>query len=839
MEVGAGKSGGGDIIRAMLDAEVKRAINAARDTLVGQVPDPLGQVRHITAALMHRFMSDRDRASVRQGGKPAFFIGEFAPFAWDNILNPQIGGHRRAELYREAVEKMADNRNLPAVFREMFRGAFVAFNDPQTITLFLQEINNLPARDGEDLGNAFEFLLSVMGTQGAAGQFRTPRHIIEFIVEVAAPQNGERILDPACGTAGFLIAAHQRILRENASAFNPRKHQFAFAAGRQSADALRDHGQFRGDKLQPHQRRKLDQNIHGYDISPDMIRLSRVNLFLHGVRQPQIRQYDTLTSQDRWEDDFEVILANPPFMSPKGGIQPHGQFSVPSTRSEVLFADYILRHLTFRGRAGIIVPEGIIFQSGRAHKALRKNLVENGLHAVVSLPNGIFNPYSGVKTSILFVNRPQARRSGEILFVRVENDGYGLGAQRLPIDENDLPAAFELLRDWNNGIKTKSSPLAHLWVGRESLAADGEYNLTGERHRRVVVGAKAKWPKAALGKICEIVKDKPKPFSGEKRYYDTGAIATHARGECRSVSFESRPSRADILPQKGDAGFAVMKNTAKVVLIDDFYNGAIFSTGFCFLRPSEKILPHFLFQLMADERFQREKDRMAVDGIMGGVRKSHVARLEIPLPPLEFQRALAAELDGYQRVIDGARQAAENWRPQVPANPDWPLVKLGEVSKVRKGDSITKTGTTFGEIPVVAGGQKPAYYHSKSNRLGSVVTVSGSGAYAGFVNYFEQPIFASDCTTVEPLDEKAVPQFVYYMMKGKQEEIYQMQSGAGQPHVYAKDIARFQIPLPPLETQREIVSSLESERGLVGSCRELVRVHEGKIRERVGAVWGE
>ena len=138
----------------------------------------------------------------------------------------------------------------------------------------------------------------------------------------------------------------------------------------------------------------------GYDISPDMVRLSLVNLYLHGFADPRIHEYDTLTSEERWSQHADVILANPPFMSPKGGIRPHNRFSVPSKRSEVLFVDYMAEHLTPAGRAGIIVPEGIIFQSQKAHTRLRQVLVEDSLVAVVSLPAGVFKPYSGVKTSI-------------------------------------------------------------------------------------------------------------------------------------------------------------------------------------------------------------------------------------------------------------------------------------------------------------------------------------------------------------------------------------------------------------------------------------------------------
>ena len=149
----------------------------------------------------------------------------------------------------------------------------------------------------------------------------------------------------------------------------------------------------------------------GYDISPDMVRLSLVNLYLHGFNTPNIHEYDTLSSEERWNENFDVVLANPPFMSPKGGIRPHKKFTISSNRSEVLFVDYIAEHLNLKGKAGIIVPEGIIFQSGTAYKDLRKMLVENHLYAVVSLPAGVFNPYSGVKTSILLMDKEIAKKA--------------------------------------------------------------------------------------------------------------------------------------------------------------------------------------------------------------------------------------------------------------------------------------------------------------------------------------------------------------------------------------------------------------------------------------------
>ena len=229
-------------------------------------------------------------------------------------------------------------------------------------------------------------------------------------------------------------------------------------------------------------------NFKGYDISPDMVRLSLVNLYLHGFADPHIFEYDTLTSEDRWNEYADVILVNPPFMSPKGGIRPHNRFSVQSKRSEVLFLDYMAEHLTPSGRAGIIVPEGIIFQSQTAHKRLRKMLVENYLVAVISLPAGVFQPYSGVKTSVLILDKVLAGKTDRIGFFKVENDGFDLGAQRRPIDKNDLPQAQTELAEYLNRLRSGESmedfqPALGLIVEKRKIATDGEYNLIGERYR--------------------------------------------------------------------------------------------------------------------------------------------------------------------------------------------------------------------------------------------------------------------------------------------------------------------------------------------------------------------
>lgn len=190
----------------MLDSETKRRIDTCRDILVGKLTNPFSQVEQITIALIYKFMDDMDREAVEVfEGKPSFFTGKYEKYSWKQIFDPRIGGHELVQLYGDAIERMNQNPNIPQLFRDIFKNAYLPYRDPETLKLFLKEINNFDYSHSEKLVDAFEYLLSFLGTQGDAGQFRTPRHIIDFIVEVVDPKKNEIVLDPACGTAGFII----------------------------------------------------------------------------------------------------------------------------------------------------------------------------------------------------------------------------------------------------------------------------------------------------------------------------------------------------------------------------------------------------------------------------------------------------------------------------------------------------------------------------------------------------------------------------------------------------------------------------------------------------------
>ncbi|MBI2191806.1 MAG: N-6 DNA methylase [Planctomycetes bacterium] len=828
----------------MLDTETKSRIDSARDILVGKVPDPKSQVEQITIALIYKFMDDMDRQSEELGGKSSFFKGEFKKYRWSQLLDKRFGGHERLLLYAEGIERMNENKNIPLLFRDIFKGVFLPYRDPETLNLFLKEINGFTYDHSERLGDAYEYLLSVLGTQGAAGQFRTPRHIIDFIVAIVDPQKHETVLDPACGTAGFLISAYKHILRHN-------------------------------ENLTPDERGRLMTSFCGYDIAPDMVRLSRVNLYLHGFPQPVIHEYDTLTSEERWDERSDVIMANPPFMTPKGGIRPHSRFSIKANRSEVLFVDYIAEHLNPGGRAGVIVPEGIIFQSQNAYKNLRKMLVENYLWAVVSLPAGVFNPYSGVKTSILFLDRNLARRTGAVLFVKVENDGFDLGAQRRSIEENDLPEALEALLAWKNSRKKAQEAQKEmaLAVSRKRLLGSPDCNLSGDRYRAVAVRENGKLPMVKLGDVCTI-----KPPKSELDDLDNALevsfVPMSAMRE-NQPTFEATETKTIQEVIKGytyfrDSDVLVAKITpcfenGKAGIARALRNGIGFgSTEFIVLRPDNKrLLPELLYYFIASEKF-RSRGVAHMTGSAGQQRVavSFVQSYEIPLPPLVEQVRLVAELEGYRKVIEAARQILAHYKPILRIDPKWPEAELRALATFKNGVNYLKENKGKG-IKVIGVGNfqdnlvapqietldeiNPKGVVTEDDLLhdGDVLFVRSNGNKALVGRSLlvrtkgERVTHSAFTIRLRFVHQKTLPMFYALLFKNAAYRTQLMGRGANINNLSQDILRNVVVPVPPLADQRQIVDELESERALVEANRELIARFEKKLQAKLAEIWGE
>lgn len=830
----------------MLNSTTKQKINSLRQILVGKVPDPKSQVEQITNALIYKYMDDMDRQAELLGGKASFFTGEYAKYSWRKLMDTKLGGQERMNLYVEALERMSENKKLSPIFRQILKGAFLPYRSPETLNLFLAEVNGFTYEHSEELGNAYEYLLSIMGSQGDAGQFRTPRHIIDFIVRVVNPDKNDKILDPACGTAGFLISAYKHIIGNHDGKDNE--------TGKPTTKETR---------LTPGEMKEIHKSFSGYDIDPGMAKLARVNMFLHGFPEPRIDEYDTLSSEERWSEKFDVILANPPFMSPKGGIIPHSKFSIKAKRAEVLFVDYIMEHLKPKGRAGIIVPEGIIFKAEGAYKQLRKKLIEDGLFAVVSLPSGVFNPYAGVKTSVLLFDAQMGKEQKEILFVKIEKDGYDLGAQRRKLCEengdrpewcpkhSDLAEAEKVLSAWRAGTK-KEGALAH-WVPREKIAEDGEYNFSGSRYAVSERMAKVRgaWPMVELGEVLQY--EQPTKYIVKSTAYDN--------------SFETpvlTAGKSFLLGRTNEDEGIFPKKKLPVIIFDDFTTANKFvdfpfkvkSSAIKILHAREGVNIIYVFYAIQNIQFNAsEHKRYWI---------SQYSKIKIPLPPLEVQEQIVAEIDGYQKIIDGAKQIIQNWKPKIDIDPKWEKINLGDVCSIGSSKRVfqkdwRKSGIPFYRAREIVSLSRRGYVNNElfidddmfqrySKKYGApkhgdlMVTGVGTLGICYLVKRGDKFYFKDgNILWLRDFSKGIDSKFIKYLFETDfiKNQIKENAAGGTVGTYTIIGAKNTVIPFPPLKIQKQIVEKIESERALVESNKKLIEIYEKKIKEVIDNLWGE
>jgi len=830
----------------MLTKDIKKTIDNARNVLVGKIPNPQAQIEQITIAMIYKFMDDMDIETVELGGNREFFVEELSEYAWSKIMSPQLGNEARMNLYTEALDKLQLSNRIPKLFRDIFKGAYLPFRDGQTLTLFLKEINDLSYSNSENLGNGFEYLLSIMGSQGDAGQFRTPRHIIDFIVDIVKPTKSDTILDPACGTAGFLISAYKYIQKTAEETKQP---------------------------LTPQERTALTENIQGYDISPDMQKLALVNMYLHKFKDPKIYEYDTLTQDTRWDNYFDCILANPPFMTPKGGIQPHNRFGVKANRSEVLFVDYIMEHLNSTGRAGIIVPEGIVFQSANAYKELRKKLVdENYLYAVVSLPSGVFQPYSGVKTSILFIDRQLAKKTDKVLFVEIQNDGYDLGAQRREIDKNDIPEAIAIINQWQTAINTntefaeKSKIIT--FVEKSKLAENEEYNLTASRYKQTKDYTNCKWNMVKLGDICNIARGgSPRPIqdyitnnANGLNWLKIGDIEVGAK-YVYSTSEKIKPEGLSKTRQVNEGDF-ILSNSMSFGRPYIMKTSACIHDGWLALQNiSQKLNKEYLYYILSSNIVKEQFLKYAVGSTVKNLKSDTVKFVEIPLPPLDVQVEIAKELDGYQAIIDGAQKVIDNWKPTLPINQNWNTYNIEEIAEFISGITIaikdnvdpngvpilsianvSEEGKIVGVYDRVNIGNKNVNYAQKDDLLFN--WRNGSKHLVGKTAYYdleEKAIFGSFLLGIRPNKSVVNPKYLWILLNNyRKEGVYLNYMRENINGLFNREeLKTLNILLPSLEEQNKIIANISIEEKAIEECKKLIELYQDKINSKIKSIWGD
>jgi type I restriction enzyme M protein len=448
----------------VITGELKSKIDRIWDAFwSGGISNPLEVIEQLTYLLFIRRLDDVQTLAERKAnitGKPLenpVFDPDQTHLRWSQFKNasPEVMHHTVANHVFPLLRSLGDG----TTYSDHMRDARFTIPTPALLSKVVDMLDDIPMADRDTNGDLYEYLLSKIAAAGVNGQFRTHRHIIDLMVQMTAPGPADEICDPACGTAGFLVAASEYIRDTH-------------------TDAL----------LDAKQRNHFHNSMfHGYDFDSTMLRIGSMNMLQHGIESPDIRYRDSLS--EGASDDAEkytLILANPPFA---GSLDYEAtskdlQRVVKTKKTELLFLALFLKLLKPAGRAAVIVPDGVLFGSSKAHKTLRQIIVDDQkLDAVVKLPSGVFRPYAGVSTAILFFTKTNSGGTDNVWFYDVQADGFSLDDKRNPVDANDLP---DVLTRWNNLNAEADRPRTaqSFLVPKAGIIAQG-YDLSLNRYKEI------------------------------------------------------------------------------------------------------------------------------------------------------------------------------------------------------------------------------------------------------------------------------------------------------------------------------------------------------------------
>ena len=452
----------------MITGELKNKINALWEIFwTGGITNPLDVVEQMTYLMFIHDLDETDSRKVKESvmlGLPhGSIFEENSQLKWSVFHD--FPAERMYTVMQEQVFPFIKNLHgdKESAYARYMDDAIFKIPTPlmlEKIVTALDEIYDQMAqlRDGDARGDVYEFLLSKIATAGVNGQFRTPRHIIKMMVELMAPGPDEVICDPACGTSGFLVAAGE-YLKAN------RKEEIFFNREKKA--------------------HYMNAMFHGYDMDRTMLRIGAMNMMTHGVDSPTIQYRDSLSDQNTDREKYSLILANPPFKgSLDADIVSADLLKLCKTKkTELLFLALFLKMLKVGGRCACIVPDGVLFGSSKAHRDIRRELVDNHrLEAVISMPSGVFKPYAGVSTGVLIFTKTGHGGTDQVWFYDMRADGLSLDDKRAPVAENDIPdivARFHDLAGKEARERTEQSFL----VPREEIVENG-YDLSINKYKK-------------------------------------------------------------------------------------------------------------------------------------------------------------------------------------------------------------------------------------------------------------------------------------------------------------------------------------------------------------------
>jgi type I restriction enzyme M protein len=476
----------------MITGELKNRIDSLwTEFWTGGITNPLTVIEQITFLMYSRLLDMQERKDEKRtsiSGKPHLsrFGKEDQDCRWETWRHfgaEQMLPHVRDRVFPHFRRLAERSTGAGSQFAAFMKDAQLMIQKPSLLVKAVNAVQDLPLERGDTKGDLYEYLLSKLTTAGINGQFRTPRHIIRLMVELLEPKPTDRICDPACGTAGFLIETYEYLLRQHTS---PAGRHVEFIDGE-------EHVTYSGDLLEEHRHHIDTDMFHAFDFDATMLRIATMNLVMHGVAEPDVHYQDTLSQsfEERHpkgsKNAFDLVLANPPFKGSldEQDVAPDILRMVKTKKTELLFIGLILRMLKVGGRSATIVPDGVLFGSSKAHVQLRQHLIENNqLEAVISLPSGVFKPYAGVSTAIIVFAK--GGKTENVFFYDVQSDGFSLDDKRNKIGDGkgDLPDVRARYLQWREGQSDFSDLAANTFqVAAETLRAQG-YDLSINRYKK-------------------------------------------------------------------------------------------------------------------------------------------------------------------------------------------------------------------------------------------------------------------------------------------------------------------------------------------------------------------
>lgn len=508
----------------MLTGKIRNEIDQLWEKFwTGGVTNPLTVIEQISYLMFARMLDEKEtqnenayNTQVALGQTPTPFKRIFPETEEGQLLRFQNFGsinkgdellkHLRDNVFPHFGEIETEaNDSMNADMVAFMADADLAVRNPAVLQSAIKMIEKLPLEKSDVKGDIYEYLLSKLTTAGINGQFRTPRHIIDTMIALVDPQPTEVIADPACGTAGFLARTMEYLNRKYSSEY-----------GVLTDEDGNKH--YTGDKLEPYRKHIEQKMFWGFDFDDTMLRVSAMNMLLHGVPGANIHYQDTLNKsmQQKYplqvSDFYDVILANPPFKGSldSEGVNPKILDHVKTKKTELLFVAHILNMLNVGGRSATVVPDGVLFGSSKAHVELRQFLLEhNQLEAVISLPSGVFKPYAGVSTAILIFTK--GGTTEKVWFYDVEADGYSLDDKRVKIDKDDLPNVIEQYDAYQQAVQNEQS--LEQWQDKKNQAfivdfkdiKTNKYDLSINRYKEVVYEKEDYAPpKEILSKLVDL-----------------------------------------------------------------------------------------------------------------------------------------------------------------------------------------------------------------------------------------------------------------------------------------------------------------------------------------------